>query len=308
MNRRRFLEIAAFSGLGTVTGDLFANRERLVEGCWRGIVMGTEGSITLYANGRCNWERLHLICLQEIQRLERIFSLYEARSEISCLNRNGRLSQVSPEFFEVLELSRTVWTMTKGGFNPSVQPMWSLYRDFYDKNTHSNNQVPVSEIEQIIPKCDFEKVVWSQAHRTVAFSEKGMALTFNGIAQGYITDRISDLLKEEGFEHVLVQLGETRAMGSHGSGRSWRIRLNDGQVVSLVDRALASSGGYGTPFSANGKVHHLLNPRTGVSANRFKLLSVLGDRAAFADALSTGLYVTDPVLWPDLVDVDVITA
>ena len=45
-----------------------------------------------------------------------------------------------------------------------------------------------------------------------------MGLTLNGIAQGYATDRVVAILRSEGIEHSLVDMGESRALGD-GPGR-----------------------------------------------------------------------------------------
>ena len=58
--------------------------------------------------------------------------------------------------------------------------------------------------------------------RNASTSPPGMAITLNGIAQGYITDRVADLLRNEGFDQAMVDLGEWRALGSHPDGRPWR--------------------------------------------------------------------------------------
>jgi thiamine biosynthesis lipoprotein len=135
----------------------------------------------------------------------------------------------------------------------------------------------------------------------ITMGNPGMAMTLNGIAQGYVTDRVADLLRANGIENVLVDLGETRAVGEHPDARPWAIGLADpfdptnyGEVVELVDRALATSGGYGTRFSADGKHHHLFHPASGKSANHNASVSVLAAHATTADALSTALFVAQP--------------
>ena len=52
---------------------------------------------------------------------------------------------------------------------------------------------------------------------------RGAGLTLNGIAQGYMTDKVTEVLNAEGLRHVLAELGETRALGNHPSGMPWRI-------------------------------------------------------------------------------------
>ncbi len=125
----------------------------------------------------------------------------------------------------------------------------------------------------------------------------GMAVTLNGIAQGAITDRISDLPRNEGFESVLVDLGETRALGNGPDG-PWRIGLKDptdttrmGAVVPLADGALATSGGYGTRFDAGSRFHHLFDPAIGGSADGVLAATAMAKRATIADALATALAI-----------------
>ena len=130
----------------------------------------------------------------------------------------------------------------------------------------------------------------------IALARPGMAVTLNGIAQGYITDRIADLLRAEGMRHVLIDLGEVRAIGTHPDGRPWRIGLADpadptriAARIGLSGLALATSGGYGTRFEPTGRHNHLLDPRTGRCAPPLRSVSVLARDAATADAASTAL-------------------
>ena len=126
-----------------------------------------------------------------------------------------------------------------------------------------------------------------------------MAATLNGIAQGYITDRVADLLRDSGFDSVLVQLGETFASAPPTGRDAWRVGVPDPVAASgpglatldLVDRAVATSSGRATPFDRAGRHHHLLDPRTGLSAGRYLAVAVVARRAVAADALSTALSI-----------------
>jgi len=124
----------------------------------------------------------------------------------------------------------------------------------------------------------------------------GMAVTLNGIAQGYVTDRVAALLRAHGMDHVLIDLGETRALGAHPDGRPWRVGLADpgdpdriAEQVPLADMALATSGGYGTRFEASGRHNHLIDPRSGICAPADRSVSVVAPDATTADAASTAL-------------------
>jgi thiamine biosynthesis lipoprotein len=122
-----------------------------------------------------------------------------------------------------------------------------------------------------------------------------MSITLKGIAQGYVTDRIVELLRHAGIDRSLVDMGETRAIGSRPSGAPCVVGLEDpaatGRVaerIALVNRAVATSGGYGTQFDAHGQFNHLFDPATGSTSWRYLSVSVIAPDATTADALSTG--------------------
>ena len=52
----------------------------------------------------------------------------------------------------------------------------------------------------------------------MGFEKQGVGISFNGIAQGYITDKVSEYLKEQGFLHSLVDVGEYCATGPQQNG------------------------------------------------------------------------------------------
>ena len=121
-----------------------------------------------------------------------------------------------------------------------------------------------------------------------------MALTMNGIAQGYLTDKIVALLRRSGIRSARVQTGETYGLGNHADGHAWRLGVPDpkepGQltrIISLEDRAVATSAPMGTIFDRAGRFHHLFDPHTGQCARDWSSVTVKAPSAAIADALST---------------------
>ncbi len=64
-----------------------------------------------------------------------------------------------------------------------------------------------------------------------------MGVTLNGIGQGYITDRVVELLRAGGIEHALVDMGKTRAIGGHPAGGPWSVGLEDPRAPGVDRRA-----------------------------------------------------------------------
>ena len=102
------------------------------------------------------------------------------------------------------------------------------------------------------------------------FTRRAPAITLNGIAQGYATDRVVDTLRTPGLSTTLVNMGEIRAIGARPDGTPWRVGLADPdepgavtETVDLVDRAVATTAGAGFRFDAFWPLHASVRSRNG---------------------------------------------
>ncbi|MFP7674975.1 FAD:protein FMN transferase [Marivita sp. S0852] len=267
--RRRVLQIAAALPFAGVSAHAWAEAPVAQ---WRGTALGADSQIVLSGLDQDEAAPVFALVRDEIARLESIFSLYDRMSELSRLNSDKTLARPSPELIEVLDLSHTVWSASFGAFDPTVQPLW---------------QARAMDLEQPADKYTFADVLFSSDLVTL---RPNMALTLNGVAQGYITDQIADMLRGQGLVDVVVDAGEQRVLGTRPDGTAWRAGVADsaGQVVKMIslrDHALATSSGAGTLLGQG--AGHILDARTGVSADLWSTLSITHDHAAVADAVST---------------------
>ena len=277
MNRRRFMQMmGATAGAAILPMPLLAmQRDKLYQ--WRGILLGAETGFQLYHDDAGAAKDITLKAVKEIQRLESIFSLYQGNSAISQLNKKGQLSNAPIEMLELLNQANHFSQLTQGAFDVTVQPLWNLYA--------KNPQPTPAALHQTLATVGYENIEISGANITLHHNAQ---LTLNGIAQGFITDKITQLLKSEGITKTLVELGET-----HGLGKQWNIGLRTphgeiSEIISIENNAIATSGAYGTPL---GDGNHLLNSKTGQSAKHHKSVSIIAPNATMADALSTGLSI-----------------
>jgi FAD:protein FMN transferase len=108
-----------------------------------------------------------------------------------------------------------------------------------------------------------------------------------------MTDKLVDLLRSQGVSNSLVDMGETRVIGPRPDGTPWEVGIADPEVVGrtvtvlpIVDRAVATSGGYGFRFDPEGRFNHLFDPRTGGCASRYRSVTTVSRNATAADALT----------------------
>lgn len=294
--RRRFIKIAASAaGLGWQPAHAAPDEEKILH-TWHGVALGADASLQLYHPDRQEAERLTAACLDEVSRLEKIFSLYQHASAICRLNRDGRLEQPPMELVELLSLSQHIAQITGGAFDPTVQPLWELYAaHFANLGADPAGPSPAS-LQEALGRVGISEIEIEPSG--VRFLKPNIAITLNGIAQGYITDRVIDLLRSNGMQHALADMGEIRAIGTHPHGDPWSVGLEDpilpGHVAHrllLVDKAVSTSGGYGLHFDAAGRFNHIFDPRTGRTSENFLAVSVVANTATLADGLSTAFSV-----------------
>ncbi len=230
--RRRFIGIsAAAAGLALLPFGAIAHAEAEAVR-WHGRALGAPAELIVHHHDRARAERLVARAAAEIARLERIFSLYMPDSALSTLNRQGALAAPPPELVELLEQSRAVWALTGGVFDPTVQPLWRAYADHFaapgaDPAGPSQERIPGADpagpsqerIANALALVGFDGVGFNRDR--IAFARPGMALTLNGIAQGFITDRIVELLRAGGVTSTLADVGEIRALGRRPSWSSF---------------------------------------------------------------------------------------
>jgi thiamine biosynthesis lipoprotein len=262
VTRRKFLHVCAMASAYAAVPWSSALAEGLPLNHWRGILLGTEVKLTIAHNNPDTAKTIFKSCVEEIKRLENIFTLYDSHSEISRLNQKGALENPSTEFIDILEQSRLYYSMTNSAFDITVKSL---------EDGHKASPIGIDHID-------------IQKHK-ISFKQDGMAITLNGIAQGYITDHIADKLKRDGLTNALVELGEKRAIGPHPSNRPWLIRVQgQEEPVQLNDTAFSTSALY----SPNTGKKHIYNPSEKIHAGKHTVVSVHAKRATMADALSTG--------------------
>jgi thiamine biosynthesis lipoprotein len=297
LTRRRAIRIvAAAAGLPLVIAAVRAAAPSGQLFSWQGEVLGALSELTLWHTDAALAQRTILRVRGEIARYESIFSLYRQDSEISRLNAAGRLIKPSPELRGLVEESRRFSALTDGAFDISVQPLWRLYEAHFWSHSDIQPDIAARAGDVARDLVDFRHIDIGSAR--IAFERAGMGITLNSVAQGFITDAIADLLRNEGFESAVVDLGEFRTLGRHPDGHPWRIGIRNAmaeggiaRTVELEDMALAVSGGYGTTFEPTGRFHHIFDPHTGACANGLADAAVIGPRATTANGLSTALCV-----------------
>lgn len=253
--------------------------------------MDTVMSVTAY--GKQSESAVNAVT-DEINRLDKLFSVQNKNSEIFRLNSEKRLN-LSDETLELITRSVEISTMTDGAFDITTEPLsriWGFYSGL-------ENRVPSEkEIKSVLPSVGAEHIKIDGARVSL---DKSTSLDLGAIAKGYASGRAAKILEENGICSALISLGgNVRAVGTKPDGSPWSVAVTDPDnsseqigVLSVKDRAVVTSGGYQRYFEENGKrFHHIIDAETGCPAQSgLKSVTIVSQDDTLADALSTAIFV-----------------
>jgi len=265
---------------------------------FNGFAQGTTYSIVFENSDQTDLPGLRSEVEKLLSDFDMSLSLYKDSSVLSMINRN---ENVKPDFYfiEAFNKSKEISAMTGGAFDLTVGPLvkaWGFGPD-------ERRNISESKIDSLLSLVGMEKVEIKDG--MLRKSDPRINLDFNAIAQGYSVDIIYRYLGSMGIKRFLIEIGgEVRVKGDKG-GVLWRIGIDrpvddnmspgaDLQaVISLKDKALATSGNYRKFYVENGiKYSHTIDPETGYPArNQLLSATVIADECAAADGIATACMV-----------------
>ena len=232
------------------------------------------------------------LAVSDIRLVEAQMSVFNPNSALSQLNAQGELRQPHPLLVQVLTLAQEVARRSDGAFDVTVQPLWQAY-------AHAKQQNRLPHAREVATA--HAQVGWQALQvqpDVIRFTRPHMAVTLNGIAQGFAADVVRARWQAMGVQHGLINTGEWTALGQAQGDKPWRLGIanpRDGdqliQAVAIIGQSVATSADNQTFFSPDFKHHHIFDPHTGHSPAAVASVTVLASSAALADALTKVLFV-----------------
>ena len=238
------------------------------------------------------------IAVAEVKRIEYLISDWIPTTQISQVSKNSGIQpvKVDKEVYDLVERAIKVSQLTSGAFDISYASMDKIW-----KFDGSMKAMPTPEaIKQSVARIGYQKIVLDAKAQTIYLKEKGMKLGLGGIGQGYIADKIKDLLLSKGCISGIVNVsGDINAWGYQTTGKPWTVAIvnpmNKNKVFAtfpLENSSVETSGSYEKFVVFDGKRYsHIIDPRTGYPAQGVVSVSVFAKQTEIADALATGIFV-----------------
>lgn len=255
--------------------------------------MDTYMSLSAYGSNR---EEAVKAGIEEIERLDGIWSVGKEDSEVAKINRDGK-GILSEDTISVVKKALELSESTEHAFSITIYPLMELWGF-----TSGEYQVPAKEdINEKLLLVNDTNVILDEENGKLALGS-GQQMDLGGIAKGFTSARIIEIWKKMGISSGMVSLGgNVQVLGSKPDGSDWKIGVQkpgdkEGNmlgVLSVRDCAVITSGGYERYFEEAGKTyHHILDTTTGTPAESgLTSVTIVSRDGTLADGLSTSLFV-----------------
>lgn len=292
--------------LALVTCGVSASDVRRFEG----ETMGTTWSVNAVLPDGIDDRSIERGIQAEADRVVTQMSTYETDSDLSRFNRAapGTWQTLPPEFFDVLRYALSLARESGGAYDPTVGPLVNLWGFGPDKRPH--DAPDAAAIAAARSRVGWARIRLDEANHR-AFQPGGVYVDLSSVAKGFGVDQVARFLDRSGVHAYLVEVGgELRARGRKPDGTPWHVGIERpgaavaavddpdevGRIVSLTDKAIATSGDYRHFFESGGRFFsHHIDPRTGYPvAHRAASVSILADDCMHADSLGTTMTVLGP--------------
>jgi thiamine biosynthesis lipoprotein ApbE len=237
--------------------------------------------------------------LNEIERLSKILSGYDANSEFSkWMNTHNQAIPISKELFSVLHLFDQWRVSTNGALDPAAEIVNKVWKD-----AASNSILPTQEIlNKAI--AEVKQVHWILDDKNQTATHISNApIKLNSFAKSYIIQSAANAaINAVELNGIIVNIGGDMVIKGAINEKVWISNPkadaeNDTPLDQLLiqGKAIATSGNYRRGELINGQWYsHIVDPRTALPANEVISATVVANSATDAGALATAFNVMNP--------------
>jgi thiamine biosynthesis lipoprotein len=260
--------------------------------------MGTYVKITAYDQGH---EKAIAKALEIAKDYDKKTTVNQAGSELDEVNNQAGIQpvKVSKSVYQLLKTAYE-YSAQGTGFDMMIGSLTSLWRIGFDDARKPSQ----AEIDQALPLVAYQLIQFNDQKQTVYLTQKGVKLDLGAITKGYVADRMTDYLKQNGVTTAIVDLGSSSlsliGTSYRGDKTPWSIGIKDPNqdvsaqigLLAAQNESVATSGVYERYLEVDGKIYpHILNPETGYPFdNDIQSVTIVSPKGVDGDALSTTLF------------------
>jgi len=274
-------------------------------------VFGTRVEVLVVSNEAEQGRQAIAAVLREFDRLHSAYHAWQP-SELTALNEAiaaGKPLTVTPELAAFVAEAQAFSRQGDYLFDPGIGELIKLWG--FQADEFKAELPPAAAIRTwLANKPSIADIVIDGT--TIKSRNRHVALDFGGYLKGVALDRAAAILRAQGINNALINIGgNVMALGSK-EGKKWRVGIQHPRqpgpmaTISLEDgEAIGTSGDYQRFFEVDGQRYaHLLDPRTGYPADHTEAVTVLipaGPKSGtLSDATSKPIFIAGGERWREM--------
>lgn len=237
--------------------------------------------------------------VDEIRRIEKLFTTFDESSQTNLINRNAGIDpvKVDKEVFDLIKRSQRISAVTQGAFDITYGSIDKRLWNFDQTMTRLPDPQTATQLVKLI---NYRNIIMDEKKCTVFLKEKGMRIGFGGIGKGYAAEKAKLLLQQKGVKSGIVNAaGDLTAWGYQPNGKPWTIGIADPNAarhafsyLDITNTSVATSGNYEKFIMIDGKKYsHTIDPKTGLPVTGIKSVTIICPNAEIADAMATPVMI-----------------
>lgn len=241
----------------------------------------------------------------KISMLTDNFKSFEGVNNVYYINNNvGKTIEIDKLLYDVLVLAKEYKELTDGYFDISIGLIIDEWKEIIKKGkdlskTEFNKKVEnIKKIPIIENGIELSEI---DAKYYVKISE-GVKIDLGAIAKGYAVGLVDKYFKDKGLTYYRIEGSNSSLVygeNYYRDGNFYHVGINNPFVYNygylrVKNVSMTTSGDTEQNALIHGKlVHHLISPKTKQPENNYRLLTIINDNSALADALTTAMFAMD---------------
>jgi len=233
---------------------------------------------------------------------------HEGVVNVYNLNQTHATTVVSLELYDLLKFAESMKTLTNGYFNPLVGGLSNLWKSKLFGSSDVTNtsaassfvpSIPTdSEIQSEMAKISASSLTFDDATHSVTRTGEA-TIDLGGIAKGYATQKVYELLKSLQITRYFVNAGTSTILFGENINTSGNFTMGFADLPKTytdLKNCIVSTSAVSRQYQVvDGALYsHIVNPLTGSALASWHGAVLLGDDAAVGDALSTSFMLLGP--------------
>lgn len=286
--------------LGSITG---CQSSELVNISKKTYALGTHITLSVWTNNQNQGNKAIEESFKRIIEIEERMSANIETSDVSKINENAGMNPVDvhKDTAFVINKSLEYAKLSNGTFDPTIGKLVKLWGIGSTSAEDPDHKIPSEkEISDALNYIDYN-LLKNIGSNSFLLEKANASIDLGGIAKGYAADEVYSILKNNGINHALINLGgNVLTLGTKADGTKWRVGIQNPYeptgthlaIIEIADQTVVTSGNYERYFIKDDiRYHHILDTKTGYPAQKGIISStIITDSSIDADALSTSVY------------------